>query len=100
MFYFLLCETSKPSVMSDTVNSSLFRKSFFLFSYLFCEWCIFMYVHACSCVHMRACQVEVGGQQRLSALPVHLILFFVVFDFCMYSRLADPLGAGDPFSVS
>lgn len=52
----------------------------------FCEWCIFMYVHACSCVYMRTCQVEVRGQHRSSALPVHLILFFVVFGFQWYFK--------------
>lgn len=27
-------------------------------------------------------------------------IVFVVFDFCMYSRLAGPLDSGDSFSVS
>lgn len=76
-----------------------------------------MSVHACPCVYMRAFQVEVRGQYGLSVLLFHLILFYfllfftsililngfiviVVFDFCMYSRIAGPLDSGDPFSVS
>lgn len=76
-----------------------------------------MYVPACLCVYMWACQVEVRGQHGLSVLPFQFILFYfllfltfililndfiviVGFDICMYSRLAGPLDSGDPFSVS
>lgn len=74
--------------------------------------CMYMHVPVYTCRHAKWRSGDnIGHLLSLSTLFYFLLflassgilngfIVIIVFDFCMYSRLADPLGAGDPFSVS